>query len=462
MLGDRRRGARGRPPNGELAVRTRIVGLAVWVSVLATALFGVPLGIAVFEYAVQAERNKLLRTADAVAIAVAEDVYDGEQVDAIHQRDAVDISVYAADGAQLGGVGPATVPADVSKALRGKAASGTDGENLVVAVPVTHEDDVIGAVRAAAPRSSVVQEVALLWAAMIALAALAVTTAWLVGRRQARRLARPLEELAVAARRLGDGDFSVRTQRGGIAEIDAVGTALDSTATRLDDLVTRERAFSADASHQLRTPLAGLRLRLEAALEGTDHDRRAAIEASLADADRLETTVEELLDLARDRLNRPIEPVDVAGLLQELAPSWREQLARLHRELDLRLDADLPQTRASTAALRQVLAVLLDNATRHGAGRVTLTARETTDAVAVDVSDEGTGISEPEATLFARRAQGNGHGIGLALARRLIEAEDGRLQLSSRAPAVFTLLLPVEDDAPLPPASTPQPRDEHV
>lgn len=452
-------------------MRTRIVGLAVWVSVLATALFAVPLGVAVFEYAVQAERNELEQIADAVAIAVAEDVYDGEQIDGeqideLRQGDAADVRVYDEAGGRLGGTGPGpgTGAVEVREALQGRAASGSDGQAIVVAVPVTHEDDVIGAVLAAVPRGSVLQQVALVWAGMIALAALAIATAWLFGRRQARRLARPLEELAVTARRLGDGDFSVRSERGGIAEIDAVGAALDSTGGRLDELLARERAFSADASHQLRTPLAGLRLRLEAALERPDQDPHAAIAASLADADRLEAIVEELLDLARDRQHSPVGAVDIGALLHEVAPQWRERLDALDRELDLRLDADLPPAHASAAALRQVLAVLIDNATGHGDGRVTVSARHAAGAVAIDVSDEGAGIADPDHTVFARRDErGNGHGIGLALARRLVEAEDGRLQLTSRiSPTVFTVLLPIASDTPAHPASMPGPPDEQV
>jgi signal transduction histidine kinase len=275
------------------------------------------------------------------------------------------------------------------------------------------------------------------------LAALAVAATWLVGRWQARRLARPLEELAVAARRLGDGDFSVRIGQGGVPEIDAVGSALNGTARRLDDLLARERAFSADASHQLRTPLAGLRLRLEAALERPDGDLRSAIGGSLVDADRLEAIIEELLTLARaERLDQS-DPLDLVALLDELCAQWSGRLALQGRDLTVTADRGVPAPRASAAAVRQVLAVLVDNATMHGRGTVALTVRETGDAVAIDVADEGPGVWEPENVLFARRSEtAEAHGIGLALARRLAEAEKGRLKLTRPSPPVFTLLLP--------------------
>ena len=320
---------------------------------------------------------------------------------------------------------------------------GTEDGHLVVAVPVTHDGDVIGAVQAAAPRSAVERQVALTWAAMAALAALAVTATWLVGRRQARRLARPLEDLAVGARRLGEGDFSVRVGRGGVPEIDAVASALDGTAGRLDDLLARERAFSADASHQLRTPLAGVRLRLEAALEQPDGDLRSAIGESLVDVDRLEATIEELLTLARGERAERAEPLDLVALLDELSAEWGGRLALQGRDLDLTIDRGAPMARASAAAVRQVLAVLVDNAARHGSGTVAVRVREAADAVAIDVSDQGRGVHEPEHVLFARRpATAHAHGIGLALARRLAEAENGRLTLTRPSPPVFTLLLP--------------------
>jgi signal transduction histidine kinase len=428
-------------------MRSRIIGLAVSASVLAIALFGVPLAVAVLEYALQAERQELARTADAIAITVAADVDDGEEIENVGRTDAVDVAVYDEDGGLLGGSGPSATPGEVTAALHGTVTSISAGGDLVVAVPVTHEDDVIGAVRAATPRTAVLSIVALVWAGMAALAALAVTTTWLVGRRAARRLAQPLEELAHTARRLGEGDFSVRAAPGGIAEIDAVGSALSDTAARLDNMLARERAFSGEASHQLRTPLAGLRLRLEAALEQPDFDPRPAISATLADADRLEDTIEELLALARGPYPTRAA-LDVSPLLADLAPRWRERLAPLARQLSVKLEKDTPAPLASPAALRQALTVLVDNATTHGAGTVSVQVRPITNAVAIDVSDQGAGLTEPDGEVFSRRTdRPNGHGIGLALARRLVEAEGGRLQLTSRVPPVFTLLLPLPGEA---------------
>jgi signal transduction histidine kinase len=154
---------------------------------------------------------------------------------------------------------------------------------------------VSGALRAERSDAVVASRAHRAWLALAGLAlavlALATAAAFLL----ARRLAAPLERLAGAARRLGDGDFGARAPRAGVAEVDEVGAALDATAQRLDDLVTRERAFSADASHQLRTPLAALRLELEALeLQGEE------LPAALAQVDRLQETVDTLLAVARD------------------------------------------------------------------------------------------------------------------------------------------------------------------
>ncbi|MGY1762805.1 ATP-binding protein [Geodermatophilus sp. SYSU D00779] len=430
-------------------MRTRIISLAVLTSVVATVLFAVPLGVALLQYALQHQWGHLVRDASDLAITVAGDVYhddriDPEVLDDVGDDDeAVAAAVFDRDGQRLAGAVRDSDPGVLAGAYDGEVSTVTDGDLWVVAVPVTHSDEVIGAVVVTASRADVLGAVGLMWAGMAGLATVAVTVAWLVGRRQARRLAQPLEELEESARRLGEGDFSVRTRRGGIEETDAVGAALEATAARLDDLLARERAFSTDASHQLKTPLAGMRLRLEAALERTDVDPRPAIAASLVDADRLEAIIDEVLTLARAGQGARTGPVDLGTLVGELSPEWDARLALHGRDLEVRIDPGAPEARASTAAVRQVLGVLVDNACTHGRGTVTVTVREATGAVAVDVSDEGPGVPDDGRAVFGPRADRRGeHGIGLPLARRLAEAGQGRLQLTRAAPPVFTLLLP--------------------
>ena len=424
-------------------MRTRIVGLAVLAAVLAIGMFGLPLAFGVARYAVLQEEGNLVRVAGAAAVTVSSDLNDGDPPSRIPEaNDHTSLAVYDRGGALIGGAGP-TDDHLVGKALTGRIATGEGPDELAAAVAVTHGTDVIGAVRAASSRAVIYRQVTLAWLVMLALALLAIAAVWLLARRQARRLATPLEQLARTARRLGDGDFTVRTTPVGIAEIDSVGHALSRTATRLDNMLARERAFSADASHQLRTPLAGLRLRLEAALHEPDQDPHAAINTAIAEADRLEQIIDELLALARDTRHSDSGPLDLPGLLEEIHHTWSQQLAAKHRQLRLEVDPAAPPSGASTAAVRQVLTVLLDNATIHGTGTVTVAVRDAAGALAIDISDQGSEITTPESILFTRRADtATGHGIGLALARSLAEAEGGRLTLSSPAPPTFTLLAP--------------------
>lgn len=426
-------------------MRRRIAGLAVAAAVLAIVLFGLPLAVGVAAYLLGDERAELERGADVAAITVAADIATGRvpTLTGVPTTgdDAGALAVYDASGSRLVGGGPPVADGPVRAAVSGRPVAGDTGGDLVVAVPVTVAGHPPLVVRAATPRSEVYARSALVWAAMAGLALVALAAVWVLARRSAARLARPLEDLAVAARQLGDGDFSVRASRSNVEEIDAVGGALDSTAERLGSLLERERAFSADASHQLRTPLAGLRLELESAMENPGRDPRAAIVAGLAATDRLQDTVDDLLALARDT-PRAAEPLDVGAVLEEVRTQWR---ARDHRRtLTTRCDPRLPVVHASGAAVRQVLTVLLDNAATHGRGTVSVGVRDAAGALAVDVADEGPGIEATDAELFARRSsRAAGHGIGLALARSLAEAEGGRLRLTRPVPPTFTLLLPV-------------------
>jgi signal transduction histidine kinase len=429
-------------------MRRRLVRLTVAAAVLAVVLFGLPLAVAVDRYAQANELRDLERVAEATALAVAEDLGDDDVPDGLpDQADDVELTLYDHHGALLLGSGPREPGAHVLQATGAQVAAGQDQNTLVVAVPVTHNDDVIGVVRAASSASAVDRIVWLGWLAMAALAATAVAVVYVVASRQARSIARPLEELSVAARRLGDGDFSVRAAPAAIPEIDSVGESLNSTAERLGALVQRERSFSADASHQLRTPLAGLRLVLEAAMDKPREEVASSLVPAIGAVDRLERTVDDLLALARGK--RPdVAPIDVHTVLDEAGRDWHRRPDTSRRPLRITIDPDAPPCVASESALRQVLAVLLDNAAAHGEGTVSVTARDAGEILAIDVADEGPGVAVPEAELFVRRAdRATGHGIGLALARTLSEAEGGRLRLTSAHPATFTLFLPAADRA---------------
>ncbi|GAA3548846.1 hypothetical protein GCM10022222_35530 [Amycolatopsis ultiminotia] len=379
-------------------MRRRIVTITVLVAVLATALFGLPLGVGVLWYFRSHTTSELERAADGAAVVVSDALAAGRiprltggaEHDDEDLPDDTEVGVYDAAGKLVAGRGPAEAD-EVVRTVAGTRrdmVDGTVGSDDVLAVPVLTGARLTGVVRAAVPRSELVREVGLLWLAMAGCAVAAVLAGWLVARRLAARLTRPLEELAGAATRLGEGDFTVRAPKSAVLEIDRVGTALDVTAERIGETLERERAFSAEASHQLRTPLAGLRLQLEAAIETPGTDPYAAVRAGIASADRLERTVEDLLALSRER-RAPRAVLDLDALLAELRSTTLPDGRQLRIEVQ-----DPPTARASAAAVRQILAVLLDNTITHGRGTVTVVARDAGDALALDVSDEGPGLGD--------------------------------------------------------------------
>jgi signal transduction histidine kinase len=384
-------------------VRGRIVRLTVVAAVLAIALFGVPLAAVVATYLMDDERSELGRVASVATLTLSADLARGRGLIGLPEVEAdTVVALYDRNARLVFGAGPATADEQTRGALAGRIMSGDAEGDLVAAAPLTDDGQVVGAVRVATPQADTILRIGTVWLLMLALGAAAAGMVWLVARRQAARLARPLEQLARAARRLGDGDFSVRTRPSDIAEIDAVGTALGSTAARIGDTLTRERAFSADASHQLRTPLTGLRLGLEAALDSPGQDLEAAIRTAVDATDRLESIIDDLLLLARDT-TRSAEPFQLTEVIDRLQEDW------------------------------------------HGRGTVTVTVRDATDALAIDVSDEGSGVVRHEGLFQRRSRSGGGHGIGLPLARSLAEAEGGRLLLTRPSPPTFTLLLPTAD-----------------
>jgi signal transduction histidine kinase len=203
----------------------------------------------------------------------------------------------------------------------------------------------------------------------------------------------------------------------------------------------RERAFSADASHQLRTPVTAMRAAIEAEQLAPRPDPATVLEELLTQTDQLESTITTLLELARET-HTDRSPVDLRAIVEQARSTWARDLAAAHRSLRWAPPAAAVPTTASAAALGHVLDVLLENALRHGTGDVTLALDRIGHGARLRVGDEGR-VDAPLDAMFERRgASAQSTGIGLHLARSLIEAEGGRLRLAADEPTTFEVTVP--------------------
>ncbi|MGF1429689.1 ATP-binding protein [Kitasatospora sp. LaBMicrA B282] len=277
-------------------------------------------------------------------------------------------------------------------------------------------------------------------AALLAVQAAVALAVW-----QARRLARPLTDLVETAERLGSGDPRPRDRRYGVPELDRVAEVLDASAERIGRMLTAERRLAADASHQLRTPLTALSMRLEeiTALAHQPETVREEATIALQQVERLTDVVQRLLTNQRDTHG----PTSAAGFeLDEVVRQQREEWAAPMRGAGRSLVIEgLTGVVAlgTPGTVSQVLATLIENSLMHGAGTVTLRVRPSGSSVVAEVQDEGPGVP-PELgnRVFERAVSGrNSTGIGLAVARDLAEADGGRLELLSLRPPVFALFL---------------------
>jgi signal transduction histidine kinase len=461
-------------------VQRRILIVALTAVALAVTLLGTPLAFVQRQYLIAQEQSALEGEAARVAVQVSAHLDAGSAPELPEDVSGdVHLAIYTGDLEMFIGVGPDGGDEIVQQAVTAQhPVEGFTDHDLVSVIPVVHDGQVAAVVRASSPRDVVFRHQLLTVAAVGGAAVFAALLSMLLALRLAWRLGTPIKELAEAAEELGDGNFAVRAPTSGIGELDAVAGSMNATAQRLGQLVDRERAFSSHASHQLRTPLTALRLRLDQALRGDPADLpRATLEAMSLVGD-LEATVEDLLAVSRGRA-AAVTALDLDRLLSGLPHRWEALLAAAGRRLVVRTD-DPPVGAGRAATVRQVLDVLVDNAYRHGGGTVEVIARDASGALAIDVVDEGrdgdwpavsarfsrlgtsgrvvatdpptaqpdrapsaSASAFPPSRPAARRA---GTGIGLGLARSLVVADGGRLLLSA-APGrtCVTVLLPPAD-----------------
>jgi signal transduction histidine kinase len=408
-------------------VRRRLLVSTGLIALVAVLVLGVPLGIVGTGLLRQRAESRLEREADAAAVALGRRLQDGRPVDAAavaaEARAGDRLAVVLPDGRRVAAgadVGPHPLRATAARA----------GALRVTALgPANERGDDVGGV----------------WLAVILLSLLAVGTAVGLALVQARRLAAPMERLAAHVGRVAEPEVSADPPATGIAELDAIGAALADADRRVDEVLRREREFTANASHQLRTPLAGLRMRLEElrALAATP-EAEAEADAALGQADRLMETIEHLEALARGR-EAPGAADDLARVVAEhVAAEWTARFAEAGRALSVAPGAGVVARLAPESA-RQLVDVLLDNALRPGAGATVVTVASSGRWARLRVGDEGAGVAARRAErLFERgfSSSRDGGGVGLSVARELVRREGGDLRLVAARPACFEAIVP--------------------
>ncbi|HYS81038.1 MAG TPA: HAMP domain-containing sensor histidine kinase [Anaeromyxobacteraceae bacterium] len=273
-----------------------------------------------------------------------------------------------------------------------------------------------------------------------------------------RSIARPLARLAATAQALGRGDLHARTGLFRRDELGAVASAFDEMAARLEQLVLAQTELHANVAHELRTPLARIRLALELAESGDAAVARESLGEIAEDLSELEALVDDILasarmELARGSVNAGAPPLRLAPLeIGQVVSGAADRLRHRHprRRIDVQLEPDLPGLQGDPGLLRRALDNLVDNARKYSPPGSTIrlrAARRGADIV-VEVIDSGEGIpAEDLARLFTPFFRGDksrtratgGVGLGLSLARRIVEAHGGTLSAES-APGIGTTM----------------------
>jgi signal transduction histidine kinase len=283
-------------------------------------------------------------------------------------------------------------------------------------------------------------------------------SSWLL----ARSLTRPLRRLSSAARSFGEGDLEARAGVVQRDELGDVGRAFDTMAERVTELLRAERELLANVSHELRTPLARIRMAFGLIEDGDAAAARASIADVTEDLDELERLLSDILTAARLELGDaragtpPLrkEQVDVADLVERAAAKFRS--SHPERALSVEVAKDLVTIDADPMMLRRVVDNLLENAHKYSpdpSSTITLRALRAPGGAAFEVADQGMGIPEDDLphlfTPFFRgersRARGTGGvGLGLTLARRIVEAHRGSIEVTSAVGAgtTFRVLVP--------------------
>lgn len=363
--------------------------------------------------------------------------------------------IVIADSAGVAGASYASRP-EIAAALHGNAnwevrhSESLGYDLLVSAAPVRHGRAVIASVRISYPMSDVAESIHRAWLFLAAVGLVTLVIGLVLAAWLARWLIRPLRAAADVARRIAGGELDARIAESGPPEVQELARDTNQMTRRLADMVRANREFAANASHQLRTPLTALRLSLEEAIEGSDPRAEAA--AALVEADRLGAIVDSLLELGAE-IDRGAEEVDVGAMAREVVAA-RAPVPVGAMKAPIAVSGG-GRALARADRVRQVLGNLVDNATRFARNTIRIDIAQVDGSVRIRVDDDGPGIPPADRLRIfdrfwrGREPRGSGSGLGLAVARELVRADGGRIDVgaSDLGGARFDVTYPAAEEA---------------
>lgn len=448
-------------------MKIRLIGALVSVAFLILVVFSIPLA----SFVATVERERLVtalerdafmlaghakETLNTTAGAVLPSLQPFIEEYAIASRarivvtNAAGLSIASSDPSVLIGTDFTNRP-EVVKALTGVPAVGerksaTLGETLVfVAVPVLLGDSVLGVVRLSNPKSQIDEEVRNRVIGIVVAGLFTLLAAMGIAIPLALTIARPITKLTRRTERLADGDFSVRADDAtGPPEVRELSRSFNAMAGRLGLVIENQRHFASAASHQLRTPLTALRLRLEQAQELVPPDASVladTLDASRAEADRLQEMVEQLLALARlDGGSTATMSVNASEIARNRIEMWESLAAERGVRISGRI-AEHASCAVIDGALEQIVDNYIDNALTVApeGSEIVVSVVRSENHVVIDVIDAGPGLQpEQRDKAFERFWRGAattnsaGTGLGLAIVLQLATASGGTAELLPR------------------------------
>ncbi|WP_084252590.1 ATP-binding protein [Devriesea agamarum] len=411
-------------------MRQRVLQATIVTVMLAVLMLGIPLGFSWLRI-VETNLNEQVRNINTQVLTdVDRAITNGRPIDRTMLQRYVDneqdLSIYV----------------EVTYGDNVMSAGNPSGDNPVTTTGLGTQGE---RVKVSVPRSDVNGHVASAWVLIIVAGLSAISVGVSVALWQAQRLSAPLSMLTRRAEELGSGRARDSWTPSGVVEIDTVADELAKAGAQLAERLAAESALASDASHQLRTPLTALSMRLDEILATSSEEWvREEARIALEQIDRLTTVVHDLINAPRSSQRRTPGVVELNSVLTQQSEEWSPAFKAARRELRVQVPHSAAVW-ASVGPLTQVIATLIENSLVHGDGRTLVKVRRNERSTVVEVSDEGAGI-EPGLgkRIFERSVSGrssSGTGVGLALAKTLVEDDGGRLELLTERPATFGVFL---------------------